>query len=203
LRVDNEKEYTRVGGSSLGGGTFLGLCRALTGCSSFQEALSLAHKGKGSKVDLLVNDIYGRDYSSLGLSGDTIAASFGKLVKMVDDTSVGGGGNEQNRGNGNGSGHHELFNPYVYGITREDLAKSALVMITNNICSLAHLYARQVLKVPSVVFVGNFLRNNILAMRMLSYALAYWSNNTIEAIFLKHEGYFGAVGTFFDDANNL
>ncbi len=121
------------------------------------------------------SDIYGRDYSSLGLSGDTIASSFGKLVK-----------------------------PRAYEqVSREDLAKAALVMITNNICSLTHLYARQVLRVPSVVFVGNFLRNNLLAMRMLSYALTYWSQNTIQAIFLKHEGYFGALGSFIPSEEPL
>jgi len=168
LKVESGSRYTRVGGTSLGGGTFYGLSRALTGCTSFREALALAHQGKGSKVDLLVSDIYGRDYSSLGLSGDTIAASFGKLAK-----------------------------PSAYEqVSREDLTKAALVMITNNICSISHLYARQVLRVPSVVFVGNFLRNNLLAMRMLSYALTYWSGGTIEAIFLKHEGYFGAIGCF-------
>lgn len=42
LRVDGESQLTRVGGSSVGGGTFLGLCRLFTGAQSFEEAIRLA-----------------------------------------------------------------------------------------------------------------------------------------------------------------
>ena len=51
-------EWQRVGGSSLGGATFLGLCRALGCASSFAEALALAAEGDSKTVDLLVGDIY-------------------------------------------------------------------------------------------------------------------------------------------------
>ncbi len=30
---------------------------------------------------------------------------------------------------------------------------------------------------------------------MLAYAMDYWSDSTIKALFLRHEGYFGAVGS--------
>lgn len=42
LKVDGESQMTRVGGSSVGGGTFLGLCRLFTGAQSFEEAIRLA-----------------------------------------------------------------------------------------------------------------------------------------------------------------
>lgn len=43
--------------------------------------LGLAMHGDSARVDMLVGDIYGgRDYSSIGLSADTIASSFGKVV---------------------------------------------------------------------------------------------------------------------------
>lgn len=51
-------QWRRVGGSSLGGATFLGLCRALGCASSFEEALKLAAEGDSKTVDLLVGDIY-------------------------------------------------------------------------------------------------------------------------------------------------
>ena len=36
------------------------------------------------QVDMLVGDIYGgRDYSNIGLSADTIASSFGKVISQV------------------------------------------------------------------------------------------------------------------------
>ena len=49
--------------------------------------------------------------------------------------------------------------------------------------------------VERVVFVGNYLCNNELSMRMLAYAMEYWSQQTIRALFLQHEGYFGALGS--------
>ena len=30
---------------------------------------------------------------------------------------------------------------------------------------------------------------------MLAYAMEYWSEGSIKALFLKHEGYFGALGS--------
>lgn len=45
-----------------------------------------------------------------------------------------------------------------------------------------------------MVFVGNFLRVNSIAMKLLAYAMDYWSKGTLKALFLQHEGYFGAVG---------
>lgn len=31
-------------------------------------------------------------------------------------------------------------------------------------------------------------------MKLLAYAMDYWSKGTMKALFLEHEGYFGAVG---------
>lgn len=38
-----------------------------------------------------------------------------------------------------------------------------------------------------MVFVGNFLRRNTIAMKLLAYAMDYWSKGTMKALFLKHE----------------
>lgn len=45
-----------------------------------------------------------------------------------------------------------------------------------------------------VLFVGNYLCGNEMSMQMLAYAMEYWSQGSIKALFLKHEGYFGALG---------
>ena len=79
------------------------------------------------------------------------------------------------------------------GATREDLAKATLVTITNNISSIARLCARAE-NIERVVFVGNFLRINELSMKLLAYAMDYWSAGAMKALFCKHEGYFGAIG---------
>ena len=60
----------------LGGGTFLGLCTLLTGTDSFDEAITLAERGDSTRVDKLVQDIYGGDYERLGLAGDVVASRY-------------------------------------------------------------------------------------------------------------------------------
>ena len=64
-------------------------------------------------------------------------------------------------------------------------------LITYSI-SLVHTFSQGI---ERVVFVGNYLCNNSLSTRMLAYAMDYWSDSTIKALFLRHEGYFGAVGS--------
>lgn len=165
LAVYGPHDYRRVSGTSLGGGTFLGLCCLLTGCNSFEEAIELASAGDNSHVDKFVKDIYGGDYQRFGLPGDLVASSFGQMNSKEKRTSV----------------------------SREDLARATLVTITNNIGSLARMCAINE-KVNRVVFAGNFLRVNPISMKLLAYAMDYWSNGTLKALFLEHEGYFGAVG---------
>ena len=41
--------------------------------------MALAASGDNKKVDKLVRDIYGGDYGRFGLSGDTVASSFGQM----------------------------------------------------------------------------------------------------------------------------
>ena len=51
-------------------------------CQDFDELLSLAEQGDHRKVDMLVKDIYGADYTALGLPADLIASSFGNIIKV-------------------------------------------------------------------------------------------------------------------------
>ncbi|XP_008397040.1 pantothenate kinase 2, mitochondrial isoform X1 [Poecilia reticulata] len=165
LAVYSENNYKRVTGTSLGGGTFLGLCCLLTGCSTFEEALEMASQGESTHVDKLVRDIYGGDYERFGLPGWTVASSFGSM----------------------------MFKEKRESVSKEDLARATLVTITNNIGSITRMCALNE-NIERVVFVGNFLRVNILSMKLLAYAMDYWSNGQLKALFLRHEGYFGAVG---------
>ncbi|XP_034838149.2 pantothenate kinase 3 isoform X1 [Maniola hyperantus] len=175
LVVNAPNDYYRVSGTSLGGGTFLGLCCLLAGCSSFEEAIALAAAGDNTTVDKLVRDIYGGDYERFGLRGDLVASSFGHMCSAERRAKV----------------------------SREDLARATLVTITNNIGSIARLCASNE-RLERVVFCGNFLRVNPLSMKLLSYAMSYWSRGALKALFLEHEGYFGAVGCLlhYDSANH-
>jgi type II pantothenate kinase len=69
-------------------------------------------------------------------------------------------------------------------------------MISNNIGQLAYLNAIKQ-KCRHVYFAGNFLRHeNTMAMRTLAYAITFWSGGDMEGLFLRHEGYCGALGAF-------
>ena len=87
LHVQSETQYTRVSGTALGGGTFLGLTRLLTQARQFQEALDVAANGDARRVDMLVGDIYGtgEDRSGLNLPGDLTASFFAKNIAAPAD----------------------------------------------------------------------------------------------------------------------
>ncbi len=169
LSVRGPNQYQRVSGTSIGGGTFLGLCCLLTDCKTFEEAMELAARGDNRHVDKLVRDIYGGDYNRFGLNGDLVASSFGQMI--YEDRRL--------------------------KASPEDLARAALVTITNNIGSLARLCARAE-GIERVVFVGNFLRINSISMKMLASAMDYWSGGAMKALFCEHEGYFGALGCLLE-----
>ena len=171
LRVDGPRQHERVSGSTIGGGTYWGLCRLLTGCDSFSDVLNLAMKGDPSKVDMMVGDIYGKNSDALekiGLPSDIVASSFGKLVAKQNPSE---------------------------GVKEEDLARALLLMVTNNIGQVAHLNAR-LHKTSRIYFVGTFLQHNTISQQRLAHAIDYWSKGEMEAQFLEHEGYFGALGAF-------
>ncbi|CAF1947037.1 unnamed protein product [Rotaria magnacalcarata] len=177
LHVESETSYRRISGTSIGGGTFLGLCCLLTGCSSYDEAIQLATAGDSTKVDKLVKDIYGGDYERFGLPGHIVASSFGhmNLSEKRDQATI------------------------------ADLARSTLVTVLNNIGSISMMCA-QTENVNRILFSGSFLRINDLSMRILAFAMDYWSRGKIKAIFLEHEGYFSAVGSlreFIRDNDDL
>jgi len=171
IRVDGPGEFERISGSTIGGGTYWGLCRLLTDVESFDTILDLADKGDADKVDMMVGDIYGKDSSALeklNLPSSVVASSFGKLVSKTEVAA---------------------------GVEQQDLAKALLMMITNNIAQVAYLNA-QLHSTHRIYFVGNFLRHNNISMQRLAYSIDFWSKGEMEALFLEHEGYFGALGAF-------
>ncbi|KAA8593551.1 hypothetical protein FQN60_009667 [Etheostoma spectabile] len=154
VKVESEDKFERIGGSSIGGGTFWGLGALLTKTKRFDELLQLASKGQHTSVDMLVKDIYGGSYGSLGLTGDLIASSFGKSATADKEFS------------------------------KEDMAKSLLHMISNDIGQLACLYAK-LHNLSRVYFGGFFIRGH---------------PGEVQALFLRHEGYLGAIGAFLKGA---
>ncbi|KAK4312227.1 hypothetical protein Pmani_016307 [Petrolisthes manimaculis] len=176
MKVEADDKYERIGGTSMGGGTFWGLGSLLTKARGFDELLHLASEGDHRNVDLLVKDIYGGDYSALGLTGGIIASSFGKAMHhghtKTDDTP---------------------------GFSEADIARSLLFTVSNDIGQIASLYA-MLHGLKRVYFGGYFLRNHPVSMHTISFAINYWSRGGVQALFLRHEGYLGAIGAFLRGA---
>ena len=274
IKVDGIDQWERVSGTNLGGGTFVGLGRLLTGCSSFDELLELSRLGDNTKVrrcfspssahlfssliflswsslrappgmrpplkrhggsyesilpcacantharacthmhslpglmtelagtdssdapylstsrapwfvpqvDMLVGDIYGSDYSHIGLSSTTIASSFGKVIaskRHVGDDSTTG--------------------PSSDAPSRADIALSLVRMISYNIGHIAYLNAMQY-GLTRILFGGYFSRGNAYTMGTISFAINFWSKGKMKAMFLRHEGFLGALGAFLKSA---
>ncbi|KAL2850741.1 fumble-domain-containing protein [Aspergillus pseudoustus] len=187
IKVSGPKQFQRVGGTHLGGGTFWGIMSMLTGARTFDDMLAMADRGDNSGVDMLVGDIYGMDYGKIGLKSTAIASTFGKVFRLKnaeqhesdDDIQPNGA----DRTNGDTMFKHE------------DMSRSLLYAISNNIGQIAYLQSEKH-QVKHIYFGGSFIRGHRQTMNTLSYAIRFWSKGEKQAYFLRHEGYIGAVGAF-------
>lgn len=136
VKVDENGEFERVSGTSLGGGTLWGLLSMLTDARTFDgesttfpgpsphhvviiaqvytEMLALSEAGDNAGVDMLVGDIYGTDASKIGLKSSTIASTFGKVFRKSTTRKE----------------RSEMFR-------QADIARSLLYAISNNIGHVA------------------------------------------------------------------
>lgn len=119
LQVNSINDVKRVTGTLMGGGTLIGLSKLLINVDNYNDIMKLAEKGDNRNLDLLVKDIYGsKNTATLGLEQDVIASSFGKIHQFIQ------------------RGEREK-------VSKEDIAKSLLVMICYHIAQLAYLTCKQ------------------------------------------------------------
>jgi len=137
LKVSAPNTFERIGGSSLGGGTLWGLLSLLTPANGFDEMLALSETGDNANVDMLVGDIYGADYLKVGLKATTIASTFGKVARKAKEQ-------------GPETGPLKGFKP-------EDISRSLLFAISNNIGQITYLQA-QLHDLQHIYFGGSFIR---------------------------------------------
>ncbi|BAE63424.1 pantothenate kinase pank [Aspergillus flavus] len=187
IKVSGPRQYQRVGGTHLGGGTFWGIMSLLTGARTFDDMLAMADSGDNSGVDMLVGDIYGMDYNRIGLKSTAIASTFGKVFRLKNDVHEEDGEDKPHGEDGQTNGE-VTFKP-------EDMSRSLLYAISNNIGQIAYLQSEKH-QVKHIYFGGSFIRGHRQTMNTLSYAIRFWSKGEKQAYFLRHEGYIGAVGAF-------
>ncbi|KAI9675038.1 MAG: hypothetical protein M1817_001444 [Caeruleum heppii] len=199
IKVSGPRHYERIGGTSLGGGTLWGLLSILTGARSFGEMLDMADQGDNSAVDMLVGDIYGTDYGKIGLKSSTIASTFGKVFKMQKEAERnaedGGGLANGDREQAQRVDGEAMTGRGMGGFRGEDISRSLLYAISNNIGQIAYLQSEKH-NLAHIYFGGSFIRGHLQTMNTLSYAIKFWSKGEKKAYFLRHEGYLGAVGAF-------
>lgn len=209
IKVSGPRQFERVGGTHLGGGTFWGLMSLLTGARTFDDMLAMADRGDNAGVDMLVGDIYGMDYTKIGLKSTAIASTFGKVFRLKNAA-------ERGAEDGEGLIHDEQSEHSNGGVTfrHEDMSRSLLyaircvvispqflgetftdLSISNNIGQIAYLQSEKH-QVKHIYFGGSFIRGHRQTMNTLSYAIRFWSKGEKQAYFLRHEGYLGAVGAF-------
>ena len=168
IKVNSPKDYQRIGGSALGGGTFAGLTRFLTGETNFDRMINMATVGDSSKVNLTVGDIYGSDYDAMSLPSDLIASYFCKGI-----------------------------NPDYPQPAPEDLANATLKMVSINIAQLAYL-AGKTHGIRNYYIGGSFTRRNPATMAAISFGMKHVSKGEAQATFLSHEGWLGSVGAMLE-----
>ncbi|KAK4902827.1 hypothetical protein LTR27_000766 [Elasticomyces elasticus] len=209
IKVSGPSQFERIGGTAMGGGTLWGLLSLLTGARTFDDMLALAAKGDNAPVDLLVGDIYGEGmgYEKIGFSDRTIASSFGKVLKRkreAERSAEDGGGLTNGDPNGvkpTANGHDVADGPQtgLVGDGRmfkpEDISRSLLYAISNNIGQIAYLQSEKH-NLERIYFGGSFIRGHQQTIHTLSFAIKFWSKSIKQAFFLRHEGYLGAVGAF-------
>lgn len=78
-----KERITHIGGTGVGGGTIIGLSKALLHTSDFVNIMNIANYGNLKEVDLLVEDIIDTKISFL--SSDATASNFGKMLDTAND----------------------------------------------------------------------------------------------------------------------
>ncbi len=87
VHAERGKESRYLGGTGVGGGTLVGLCKLLTGMSKVDNIIESAKDGNLHRVDLRVNDITKNDVHP-GLAPELTAANFGRISELATKSDI-------------------------------------------------------------------------------------------------------------------
>lgn len=82
----NGKEFRHIGGTGVGGGTLLNLCKKFCNVKSFEEINKAISKGSLKNVDLTIQDVVIEEIKTL--PKDTTSANFGKLNNNATNEDI-------------------------------------------------------------------------------------------------------------------
>ncbi len=75
-----------IGGTAVGGGTIIGLCKNMINVTDIEKIVKLAQKGDLSKIDLAISDITSKDFPHL--KNEVTASNFGKALSDSNDCDI-------------------------------------------------------------------------------------------------------------------
>ena len=79
-------QITHIGGTAVGGGTIVGLAKAMLKTSEIQTIFEMADRGRIGQVDLLIGDIVDGDLGFL--KKEMTASNFGKMLESARDEDI-------------------------------------------------------------------------------------------------------------------
>ena len=130
LKVTSLDKYQRVGGTLMGGGSFIGLAKRTIGIDNYEEIIELASKGNYENVDLTLKDIMKGDDAC----ENCVVSSLEKIPELIHS------GKENS-------------------LKKEDISLSLLNMICSEIAQYAIQYAEQH-NIDTIYYFGTFTKNS-------------------------------------------
>ncbi|KAI3965971.1 hypothetical protein MKX01_010928 [Papaver californicum] len=174
-KVAGDGDSEIIDGTRIGGIACWGLGRLLTKCKSFSEIVELSKYGNTKRIDLFVEDTFG-DEKCVEKSNAPPNMNIGSFGKTISE------------------------NRTLEDCKAEDISLSLLEMISQNIGQIASLNAR-LYGIKRIFFGGSFIKDNTCALETLSSSVQYQTNGTSKAMFLRHDGYVGALGALMSYEN--
>ena len=147
LKVSSPYKYERVGGTSIGGGTLIGLSKLIFGIENYDEILELVCKGNAENVDLTLNNVIGE----AAKDENRFILSLGK----IQEYALGG--------------KKDI-------LKKEDILLSLLNMICYNVAQYAVLYAEKN-NINTIYYFGTFTKNDSIINRTLNKASNHLNKN--------------------------
>lgn len=89
--IASETDNKYIGGTAVGGGTIVGLCKKMIDVYEIDKIVELAKTGDITKIDLSVSDIVSNASENIGLHKNLTASNFGKINTdcSINDIALG------------------------------------------------------------------------------------------------------------------
>ena len=205
IQFDKDGGFKRVGGTALGGATFVGLCNKLIGEDSFKDQLEQSKIGDDKKLDLRLSDFSNKQVlvkpvtssknktSKIGYNNFERQTSYlDKLSKNDTETAKGPSDDITFCSLGMIS---SLTEESLQNLKKEDIARSMLHLITYNVSTISFLYS-QLYNVDKIQFTGTFINNQIVTQKVILRGIEFFKQNCghdVNVYFSEQDGYFGAL----------